>query len=172
MKRVFARVLWAAFLLVGFIGLAPESASAASQGRAPITGGTIGSQKRLGIGLQSGTLNGLSLKYFFNESTAIQLGLGGGPWGTGLNAEYLVHPYSLANSPGLSIPMYVGVGVGVGTYKHYDYDGLNVHVPLGIAFEFSPLPLDIFMQLEPGIGIGSNYFSFYVGATGGARIYF
>lgn len=143
------------------------------------TGGNynIGSSQRLGIGLQSGAVSGLSLKYFMTQGTALQIGLGGSPWGIGLNLEYLVHPVVLTQGGALTVPLYLGVGVGMGDWKHGYWgqgDGvanLNVHVPLGIAFQFSPLPIDIFLQVEPGMNLVS-YITPTFGATAGARLFF
>ena len=119
-----------------------------------------------------GTLSGINLKYFMTSSTALQLTVGGGPWGIGLTGEYLVHPFVLTEGNGVAIPLYAGVGVGVGQYNYYDYRGFNVHIPLGIALELEDFPLDFFAQVEPGVGLGSGYVGFFIGGSGGVRFYF
>jgi hypothetical protein len=122
-------------------------------------------------------VSGVSLKYFFTPSTALQIGLGGSPWGFGLNVDYLVHPVLLTRGGAVTIPLYLGLGLGMGSWQHgyWGYGdnaaNLNVHVPLGIAFQFRPLPIDIFLQAEPGLAI-VPYIAPSMGGTLGARIYF
>lgn len=166
--------VWMGVLLLGLLVAFGAPTAMADEGRQQVTvsPGKIGTDKKIGIGLQGGTVSGLSLKYFMTNSQALQVGLGGSPWGFGLNVEYLIHPFVITEGSGLSIPLYVGVGAGLGRYNYYGYDGLNIHVPLGVAFELEQFPLDLFLQWEPGFGFGRGYYGFYWGGTGGVRIYF
>jgi hypothetical protein len=180
MRIVDRWLVLAAFTTIMIAALPAPEAHAAAVVR--VRGGQdlIGTRNRFGIGLQSGPVSGLSMKYFMTPVTALQIGIGGSPWGFGLNLEYLVHPFLLAQGPGLSLPFYVGGGIGLGQWDDYwgwgHHHGraaaFNVHVPVGLAFEFRPVPIDIFMQLEPGVGFTPDYFGPSLGGTLGARIFF
>jgi len=137
----------------------------------------VGNNQRFGIGLQFGSVSGLSMKYYITPEMAFQAGMGGSQWGYCLNAELLFNMVRLAQNESVSIPFYIGGGVAAGEWEngYWGYEdqasNLNVHVPIGLAFEFHALPIDIFVQFEPGIVLAPNVYASF-GSTMGARFFF
>jgi hypothetical protein len=137
-------------------------------------GGGFQANKTFGLGLEVGEPTGLNGKYFLSESGALDFGVG---WiyghyyyddGVHLYADYLWHPTSLASSPSLELPLYIGVGVRYWDFEYCDrdfcYDGsaIGIRVPIGIAFDFNNAPLDIFLQLVPVIDfLSDDYYDRY-----------
>jgi len=135
--------------------------------------------KTFGLGLELGYPDGLTGKWFFNGSNAIDFGLGyayryyyAGD-GLHLYADYLWHPFVLTSAEPFELPFYIGVG---GHYWNFDYgcdrfgncvnDGaaIGVRVPIGIAFDFNNVPLDIFIQIVPTFDFFTRYNrDFYLG---------
>jgi hypothetical protein len=129
--------------------------------------------KTFGLGLELGYPDGLTGKYFLNDSNALQFGLGwayrhyyGGD-GLHLYADYLWHPFVLTSAEPFELPFYIGVG---GHFWDFDYgcdrfgrncgsDGqaVGVRVPIGIAFDFNNVPLDIFIQVVPTLDFFRSY---------------
>ena len=121
--------------------------------------------KTFGLGLELGYPDGLTGKYFVNESNALQFGLGYAyrhyyyDHGLHLYLDYLWHPFVLASAEPFELPFYIGVG---GRFWDYDYgcdrngnnciyggSAVGVRVPVGIAFDFNNIPLDVFIQVAP-----------------------
>ena len=136
--------------------------------------------KTFGLGLELGYPDGLTGKWFFNGSNALDFGLGyayryyyAGD-GLHLYADYLWHPFVLTSAEPFELPFYIGVG---GHYWDFDYgcdrfgncvyggSALGIRVPIGIAFDFNNVPLDIFIQIVPTFDFFHNYRDrdFYLG---------
>lgn len=137
--------------------------------------------KQFGIGLMIGVPTGLTGKYFFGRSTALDFGAGAisrysNRDGLHLHMDVLWHPAVLVNARPFVIPFYVGVG---GRLFDYDQDNdnddlaLGLRVPLGIAFDFNNVPLDIFLEavfVFDFVGRGAGYD--YLNGAFGIRYYF
>jgi hypothetical protein len=131
--------------------------------------------KTFGLGLELGEPTGLNGKYFFGPSTALDFGIGAiyqhYYYGDGLHlyGDILFHPVSLASTPALEIPFYVGGGLRYWDFRYCvgnvcDYGGsaVGIRVPLGISFDFNNVPLDIFIQLVPTIDfLAGDYYDRY-----------
>src|SRR5215216_27630 len=91
------------------------------------------SESRFGLGLELGAPTGLSAKYFFGGSMAVQCGLGvmRDNWyyrysnGLHLHAELVWHPVVLTSNSTFSLPLHVGVGGRVLDLEGRCWDGNN-----------------------------------------------
>jgi hypothetical protein len=128
--------------------------------------------KTFGLGLELGYHDGITAKYFLDDSHALDFGLGwsyghyyGGD-GLSIYADYLWHPFVLVSADAFELPFYIGVG---GHFWDFDYcDGrgcvdrgasaFGVRMPIGIAFDFNDIPLDIFIQVVPTLSFFRDYY--------------
>lgn len=131
--------------------------------------------RTFGLGFELGEPTGLNGKYFVTDTGALDFGVGYAyehyyyDDGLHLYLDYLWHPVSLASTPGLELPFYVGVGIRywdfdycVGNVCDYEGAAIGVRVPIGLAFELNKAPLDIFLQLVPTFDfIQGDYYDRY-----------
>ncbi len=140
--------------------LAPAAASAA--------GGNFGA------GLILGEPSGLSLKYFFNQQNAVDVGLSFSFNHDALyvHADYLWHFNNLGSGAHKFLP-YVGIGGRVGVHGDGDHGGgaIGARVPLGIAWMPSAAPIDVFVEISPGVNVIPETYG-YIGLGLGARFFF
>jgi hypothetical protein len=155
-------------------------------------GGGFQANKTFGFGLEIGEPTGLNGKYFLSDSGALDFGIG---WiyrhyyyGDGLHLyfDYLWHPTSLASTPSLELPFYIGLGLRYWDFEFCDRNfcddssAIGIRVPVGIAFDFNNAPLDIFLQLVPVLDfISDDYYDRYgdrvhlgIDASAGIRFWF
>jgi hypothetical protein len=135
-----------------------------------------------GLGLELGEVDGLSGKYWLNQSNALQFALsfdyGYYYHGPGVTFDYLWHPSVLTQGSVARLLWHVGVGaeVGFGSDRYYYYNNhpyrssLGVRVPIGLDILFNEQPFDIFLEAAPTLFIAPGYFDVW-GALGG-RYYF
>ena len=126
-------------------------------------GGGFQANKTFGLGLEVGEPTGLNGKYFLSASGALDFGVG---WiyrhyyyddGLHLYVDYLWHPATLASSPTLELPFYIGLGVRYWDFEYCDepepfcYDGsaIGIRIPIGLSLDFNSAPVDIFIQVIP-----------------------
>ena len=106
---------------------------------------------RFGVGLMVGEPTGLSLKYFFNSTFAIDGGLG---WafhdGTDfqIQSDVLWHKFDLVTLSQGQLPFYIGVGARV-KFQENAEDRIGLRVPVGVSYIFDDLPLDVFFEVAP-----------------------
>ncbi|MBN1771719.1 MAG: DUF3996 domain-containing protein [Deltaproteobacteria bacterium] len=145
----------------------------------------IGNGANVGVGLMLGAPSGLSLKFFFHNDHAVDVGVGVGYFGGAtlyVHADYLFH-FQLLSAETFELPLYIGIG---GKFTLWFYEGYHgywggytesgrfgagVRVPIGIAFELNAIPIDIFLEIVPGLGVFPGIGAFIDGAIG-ARYYF
>jgi hypothetical protein len=145
----------------------------------------IGNGANVGLGVMLGAPTGLSMKFFFHNDHAVDLGVGVGYFvGPTLyvHADYLFH-FQLVSAETFELPLYIGIGgkfiLWFHDENHYYWGGhseagtlgAGVRVPIGIAFELNALPLDIFLEIVPGLGVFPGIGAFLDGAIG-VRYYF
>lgn len=128
--------------------------------------------KTFGLGLELGDPTGLTGKYFFGGSHALDFGIGGygyyadvyghhGYRGVNLYLDYLWHPVSLVSAEAFELPFYIGIGGRILDDARDGYGALvSARVPIGISFDMNNIPFDFFLQLTP-------YLDFYSGYDGG-----
>jgi len=106
---------------------------------------------RLGVGVLLGEPTGLSVKYFLNETIAVDGGFG---WSfhdetdPHLHADLLWHKFDLISVPEGQLPVYVGIG-GRAKFRDDDDDRVGFRLPIGISYIFEDLPMDVFAEVAP-----------------------
>jgi hypothetical protein len=107
-------------------------------------------ENRFGAGLMLGEPTGASVKYWLNETFAIDGGLGGSFHrrnGVQLHSDALWHTFSLFDPPSGRLPLYFGVGGRVKFQEGDDIFGLRF--PVGVSYMFDNRPIDIFAEVAP-----------------------
>lgn len=131
------------------------------------------SSERLGIGLILGEPTGLSAKYYFTETVALDGAVG---WSfhhetdLHLHADALWHTHDLFDASEGRGSLYYGVGGRV-KFRHRAEDRVGVRVPVGVSFKFDRAPVDLFVEVAPVLDVApSSRGSFTAGI--GARFWF
>jgi hypothetical protein len=142
--------------------------------------------KKFGAGFILGEPSGLTGKYFFDKSSAVDLGIGS-DLGDGfyLYGDYLYHYYNIFPVRELKdLSLYFGAGLGFHRfsddhyynrhdryYDHYTENRLDIRVPVGVEYTVTKIPLGIFVELVPALRIIPDIdFNFWGGI--GVRYYF
>ncbi len=142
----------------------------------PASADTIGSGKRLGIGLGGGTsTSGLTVKYYVANHQAIQAfaGLHRG-YGNSIGVDYILEFNDLAKgSPGR---LYWGAGAGAGLLLYsYGKDSASIIGISGVVqlgWHFNAFPLEIIADWRPTFWIGDYYGGINLSGGGGAIRWF
>ena len=129
-------------------------------------------ENRFGAGLMVGEPTGLSLKYWLNESLAIDGGIGQSfhrDNGVQVHSDVLWHMFGLIDSSHGRWAPYFGAGVR-GKFESGD-DAFGFRLPLGITYMLEQHPIDVFFEVAPILDVTpSSRGSFNVAA--GARFWF
>lgn len=144
-------------------------------------GSPVRSGGNLGLGVGGGYwLDGLSLKYFMGDNTAVQGVIGAYGWGShnddyyygngiGLSGDFLWEMPALTDNEAFELGWNAGLGPSVAVDD--DWLALGVHGTLGLEFNFNPIPIDLVLEYKPGIyvvpGVGADFWNF----GGHIRIY-
>jgi hypothetical protein len=148
MKKVMAIVMVLVFVL-------SVSAMAKTKVKINIAGHRTSSasylgDRGLGIGIEFGLSNGLDLKTWVSDDSALQFDLNWGwGWGIGFGAAYLIHNFDIIEMTDSKVPLYFGIKGAVGFGGNAV--GVAILVPLGIAWIPREYPIDVFLQIEPGL---------------------
>jgi hypothetical protein len=127
--------------------------------------------KKIGAGIIVGEPTGLSFKYWLTEKTALDAGLA---WSFvdenafQIQADYLIHNFSLITISNGKLPFYFGIG---GRLKFSNDIILGVRVPVGLAYIFSDEPIDIFLEIVPILDLLPKT-DFTISAAIGGRYFF
>jgi hypothetical protein len=130
LSKIFYLVIFSVLL----IGL--HSNSAQAQG----TGGDFG------IGAMLGEPTGVSIKSWFNEQAAFDVGAAwsiAGRESLHMHADYLRHSWFEKND---QLAFYYGIG---GRIIFTDEAQLGARVPLGLTYVFENVPFDLFLEAAP-----------------------
>ena len=105
---------------------------------------------RFGAGFILGKPTGVSLKYFLNDTIAVDAAVG---WdfhdeSVPVYGDLLWHKFDLITVPRGQLPFYLGVGGRVEIRSH-DEDRVGLRVPFGASYIFDSLPLDVFAEIAP-----------------------
>ena len=117
---------------------------------------------RFGAGIILGEPTGASVKYFFNDTLAID-----GAAGASFNhqadndesfyvhSDILWHKFDLIKVSKGKLPVYIGVG-GLVRFRDDADNEVGVRVPVGLSYMFEDVPLDIFAELAPALDLAPS----------------
>lgn len=97
-----------------------------------------------------GEPTGLSLKYWLNESFAVDGGIGASfrhDDGLQLHSDVLWHAFGLIDCPNGKFAPYLGLGMR-GKFEEGD-DRAGLRFPIGISYMFDSHPIDVFFEVAP-----------------------
>ena len=152
MNKMF--IATASLMLLGIGGQAAEATDTGATNATPAitTSQSDGhSGDRFGAGLILGEPTGASLKYWLNDTMALDGAIG---WSfhretdLHLHSDVLWHKFDLFSVPEGRLPLYFGVGARVKFRNHGD-DQVGIRVPVGVSYIFDKAPVDIFLEVAP-----------------------
>jgi hypothetical protein len=126
---------------------------------------------KFGAGLVIGEPTGPTVKYWFNDTVAIDGTLG---WSLRdddniyLNADILWHSYDLIQATRGRAAVYYGVGPSIEFRRNAD-NRFGVRAPIGVSYKLDDKPVDVFVEVAPildfapglhgdfNVGIGVRY---------------
>ncbi|HUX51491.1 MAG TPA: hypothetical protein VMW73_11880 [Spirochaetia bacterium] len=106
-----------------------------------------------GIGIILGQPTGLSLKFWLDKTSAIDVAAAWSFLPSGAlyaHADYLYHFYNLFPIKEGALPLYVGVGGSVTIMAN---PTIGIRIPVGIDYLFHNLPLDAFLEVGLGVSV-------------------
>lgn len=107
-------------------------------------------ENRFGAGLMVGEPTGLTLKYWLNESWAVDGAIGQSfhhENGLQLHSDILWHKFGLLDVPNGRLAPYLGAGVR-GKFESGE-DEFGIRFPVGVAYMFDRRPIDVFFEVAP-----------------------
>ena len=132
-------------------------------------------EQMTGIGIQVGTMGGLSFYQDLDRDNFVQ-GVLGTFWYNGfyIAGDYCFqYPGAVKSAPALT--PYVGIGpmMATGTTWRHDksYTAIGVHIPLGINLKIPKVPMQIYLQVGPAMLL-TPYTDTYMDAALGVRFMF
>lgn len=114
---------------------------------------------KFGAGIIIGEPTGVSLKYWLNDTLAVD---GAAGWSFHDNSEFYLHGDLLAHNFDLipvskgKLPVYLGGGVFARFRDEHHDNQIGVRVPVGISYMFADLPVDVFAEVAPGIDLAPS----------------
>ena len=114
---------------------------------------------RLGAGITIGEPIGASLKYWFNDTLAIDGAIG---WSSHddtdlyVHSDVLWHNFDLIPVSKGRLPLYFGVG-GLVRFRDDNEDNqVGVRVPVGLSYMFDNAPVDVFVEIAPALDVAPD----------------
>lgn len=124
---------------------------------------------KLGAGMIIGEPIGGSLKYWFNDTLAIDGAVG---WSAHdhtdlyLHSDVLWHNFDLIPVSKGRLPVYFGVG-GLFRFRDDSRDNqAGVRVPVGVSYMFDNAPIDVFAEIAPAIDVSPDVRGELTGGVG------
>jgi len=124
---------------------------------------------RLGAGITLGEPIGASLKYWFNDTLAIDGAIG---WSSHddtdlyVHSDVLWHNFDLIPVSRGRMPVYFGVG-GLVRFRDDNNDNqVGIRVPVGVSYMFDNAPVDIFVEIGPALDVAPNVQGEVTGGVG------
>jgi hypothetical protein len=113
---------------------------------------------RFGVGVIFGEPTGVALKYFLNDTIAVDGGVGWAfhhhtDWH--LHGDILWHNFDLIPVPEGKLPLYFGVGARF-KVEDRDDDRFGIRVPVGVSYIFERLPMDVFAEIAPVLDLAPS----------------
>lgn len=112
--------------------------------------------QRFGAGIIIGEPSGASLKYWFNDTLAIDGAVG---WSSHDNTDLYVHSDALWHNFDLipvsqgRLPLYFGVGGLMRIRDDNEDNQFGIRVPVGLSYMFENSPIDVFVEIAPAIDV-------------------
>ena len=106
------------------------------------------------MGVTIGEPIGASLKYFFNDTMAVDGALG---WSTHehtdlyMQSDLLWHNFDLIPVSQGQMPVYFGVGGLVRFRNNGEDKPVGIRVPVGLSYLFDNAPVEIFAEIGPAL---------------------
>jgi hypothetical protein len=164
-KTLIAPALMA---LIGFSVYADETPTTARFN----TNTTVSSSDnsgRLGAGIILGEPIGASLKYWFNDTLAIDGAIG---WSSHddtdlyVHSDVLWHNFDLIPVSRGRMPVYFGVG-GLVRFRDNNQDNqVGIRVPVGVSYMFDNAPVDVFVEIGPALDVAPDVQGEITGGVG------
>lgn len=114
---------------------------------------------RLGAGIILGEPIGASLKYWFNNTLAIDGATG---WSSHddtdlyVHSDVLWHNFDLIPVSRGRMPVYFGVG-GLVRFRDNNQDNqVGIRVPVGVSYLFDNAPVDVFVEIGPALDVAPD----------------
>ena len=149
-------------LCAGFCALAQEApttntmAGTRQNSLSPMNRSMDDMTGRFGAGITLGEPIGASVKYWFNDTMAVDGALG---WSYRdhtdlyLHSDILWHDFNLLPVSQGRLPLYFGVGALL-RFRDDDYaNQAGIRAPVGVSYMFDNVPVDIFAEVAPAIDI-------------------
>jgi len=161
MKRVLIVTISAA--LLGLAARAADTVDTNTNTTATAATMTTGSDNnysdhagKFGAGVTFGEPIGADVKYWFNETMAVDGALG---WSfhddtdVYLHSDVLWHDFHLIPVSQGQMPLYFGVGA-LARFRHGDdANQAGIRAPVGISYMFDNAPVDIFAEVAPAVDV-------------------
>ena len=112
--------------------------------------------RKLGAGIIIGEPTGGSLKYWLNDTLAIDGAVG---WSSHdhtdlyLHSDILWHNFDVFPVPQGKLPVYIGVGGLIRFRDDNEDDQVGIRLPVGISYMFDRAPVDVFVEIAPAIDV-------------------
>lgn len=126
-----------------------------------------GQDYKTGIGLRAGLANGLTIKHFTREKSAVEFILSSRWRGFDVTGLYEVHNQAFNTE---RLKWFIGFGGHIGfwngdyTYKYWGYEGTSYTVAgidgiLGLEYSFTEVPINLSLDWKPAFNfVGYNGF--------------
>ncbi len=112
--------------------------------------------RKFGVGVTFGEPIGADLKYWFNDTMAIDGAIG---WSSHddtdlyLHSDVLWHDFHLIPVSQGQMPLYFGVGA-LARFRSDNQDNqVGIRVPVGVSYMFDNAPVDIFAEIAPALDV-------------------
>ena len=124
---------------------------------------------RFGIGVIVGEPTGASLKYWLNDTLAVD---GAAGWSFHdhtdfyLHSDLLWHKLDLLPTSSGRLDGYIGAG-GLVRFRDDHYDNqFGLRVPVGVSYKFDTAPVDVFAEIAPALDVAPDVRGDLTGAIG------
>lgn len=114
---------------------------------------------RLGVGVIAGEPAGFSVKYWLNDTLAID---GAAGWSFRDNTDFYLHSDVLWHDFNLipvsrgQLPVYFGIGA-LARFRDSHHDNeVGIRGPIGLSYMFDTAPVDIFAEVAPGFDLAPD----------------
>ena len=122
----------------------------------------------LSAGLMVGEPTGPTVKYFLNDTIAVDGAAGWSPYrhaDAEIHGDILLHDFNLLPVSQGKLPVYVGAGLMV-RFRHDRDNQAGVRIPFGISYMFENIPVDVFAEIGPAIIFAPSFQGEVVGGFG------